>query len=197
MLIPRSPKHTTCSGLRQAGCRTRVCVPQPQPLRRGNQPRWIRTSGVDLRRTAERNPTQVPFMNPCSNCHKRPPGKLATAMWRWFETEDRSVGYRCRFCVLCLTELMGSLKAGVSADSSLFSVCPRCGRDSGENQSPIWLWLYVPKQQSREYALTTCTSCAESLREFVQACGEMLPERGVGAAAPTSTPESEWSAVPW
>lgn len=134
---------------------------------------------------------------PCSNCGQRVPGKLATVYSNWFEGEGNRVAWRQRLCVDCLTGLMGSLKAGDSADSSLLTVCPMCGKDSSQDLSGIFLTIYPPKQSEREYALTTCVSCADSLQKLLQTGADPLRDRSAGAAAPADAPQSAWSQIPW
>lgn len=134
---------------------------------------------------------------PCSECGQRANGKLATVYANWFGEGDVRVAWRKRYCVGCLTPLLASLKGGASADSSHLTVCPVCGEDASQNLSGIFLTIYPPKQPEREYALTTCESCAALLRQQLQTGGDRLPDRSVGAAAPTATPESEWSRIEW
>lgn len=133
---------------------------------------------------------------PCSNCGQRPPGKLATVYANWFEGEKRAA-WRNRLCVGCLTTLMGSLKGGESGDSSILTVCPMCGVDAAPTLNGIYLTVYPPKQSEREYALTTCASCAASLQKLLSERGDALGDRSVGAAAPTDSPSSAWSSIPW
>lgn len=92
---------------------------------------------------------------------------------------------------------MGSLKAGGSADSSLLTVCPMCGSDSSQNLSGVFLKVYPPKQTEREYALTTCESCATGLRQLLSTGAEHMHDRNAGAAAPADAESSEWSDIPW
>jgi len=91
---------------------------------------------------------------------------------------------------------MAQLKAGQSAESLALTVCPMCGTDASETLDGIWLTVYVPKQPEREYALTTCVSCATKLRALLTNGADSLQDRNVGAAAPTVT-LSEWDSVPW
>ncbi len=133
---------------------------------------------------------------PCSNCGQRVVGKLASIYANWFEGEEREA-WRTRLCASCLTDLMGSLKAGESADSSMLTVCPMCGKDSSQNLSGVYLTIYPPKQPEREYALTTCGSCAITLRQLFTRAGDKLPNRNAGAAAPAQPQHSEWSSIPW
>lgn len=134
---------------------------------------------------------------PCSNCGQRANGKLASVYSNWFEPNGDRAAWRSRYCVGCLTTLMASLKAGQSDESSNLTVCPKCGSDSSQNLDGIFLTIYLPKQPEREYALTTCASCASELRALLLVGATKLGDRSVGAAAPTNSPNSEWSGVPW
>lgn len=134
---------------------------------------------------------------PCTNCGQQERGKLAGIYAYWYGPEETRVSYKCRLCVGCLTTLMGSLKNGASADSSLLTVCPMCGSDSSTNLCGIFLTIYPPKQLEREYALTMCVSCGGQLQTFFMK-GQLLPNREsfAGAAAPAGTSEA-WAEIPW
>lgn len=134
---------------------------------------------------------------PCSHCGQRAVGKLAALYANWFKEDESRAAFRTRYCVPCLTELMGSLKNGSSGDSGSLTVCPSCGTDSSQTLSGVYLTIYPPKQPEREYALTTCLSCAELLHQRFESEGDKLGDRTVGAAAPTSAPSAAWDQVPW
>jgi len=134
---------------------------------------------------------------PCSWCGQRERGKLAGVYTYWYEDGEKRVAYRCRSCVVCLTDLLGSLKASAMADSPNVCVCPSCGKDASTDLFGIFLTVYPPKQPEREYALTTCTSCASSLLERFR-MGELLADRNsAGAAAPALNAGAAWGEVPW
>jgi RNase P subunit RPR2 len=134
---------------------------------------------------------------PCSHCGQRAVGKLAAIYANWFEEDESRAAFRTRYCVACLTDLMAGLKNGLSTDSGLLTVCPSCGTDSSQSLSGVYLTIYPPKQPEREYALTTCTSCAALLHERFRSEGDKLGDRTVGAAAPTNAPSAAWSEIPW
>jgi hypothetical protein len=135
---------------------------------------------------------------PCSDCGQRERGKLAGVYAYWYEPTGERSAWRKRCCVVCLTSLMGSLKGGQSADSSILTACPICGEDSSQTLSGVFLTIYPPRQPEREYALTTCGSCSQSLREHLSKNADPLTDRGsVGAAAPTQPRTDDWSSVPW
>jgi predicted RNA-binding Zn-ribbon protein involved in translation (DUF1610 family) len=134
---------------------------------------------------------------PCSECGQRAVGKLAAVYANWFEEDDSRAAYRMRLCVPCLTRLLAGLKNGNSGDSGALTICPSCGEDSSQSLSGVYLTIYPPKQPEREYALTTCNSCAQLLHQPFVERGDKLGDRTVGAAAPTNAPGSAWSEIPW
>jgi hypothetical protein len=134
---------------------------------------------------------------PCSQCGQRAVGKLAAVYANWFNENEEREAWRKRLCVGCLTGLMGSLQASRDITNSNLTVCPACGEDASQTLSGIFLTIYPPKQSEREYALTMCGSCADGLREILRNGADRLGDRGVGAAAPTTTPSSVWDQVPW
>jgi predicted RNA-binding Zn-ribbon protein involved in translation (DUF1610 family) len=123
---------------------------------------------------------------PCSNCGQRSKGRLATSYNAWFDEQGGRICYRQRLCAPCLTLLAGYLKGSALENSSDVAACPVCGQDSSENLDPLYLMVYLPKQEAREYALTTCTSCASNLRVSLAAGGKLMPDRqGAGEGAPS------------
>jgi RNase P subunit RPR2 len=134
---------------------------------------------------------------PCSNCGQRANGKLATLYVNWFNEDESRSAWRLRYCVACLTMFMGELQGGRSAASQLLTVCPKCGTDASENLSGVFLTIYPPKSEQREYALTTCLSCASELRKRFTETGERLPDRNAVAAATAKGDGSDWNTIPW
>jgi hypothetical protein len=132
---------------------------------------------------------------PCSNCGGRVKGRLATLYNRWPGPDGEWERCKQRLCVGCATALLGPLKAGMSLESSDVCVCPICAKDSSGQLSPIYLSVYLPKQEPREYALTTCESCATTLRDSLRVGSSRLANReGFEVGAPGPNPE-DWSHV--
>lgn len=117
-------------------------------------------------------------LQPCS-IHGTPvPGvKLATLFAAWHDETGKRLAYKLKLCAPCLTELMASLRKRASTDASQLCTCPVCGEDASTSLSPLYLTLYVPKQEGAEFALTTCTSCALPWRGTFQQDGILQPDR--------------------
>lgn len=149
---------------------------------------WYKLAGNPIRES-----TLPVSIYPCSSCGQRQKGRLATFYNAWFSENGARVCYRQRLCVACVTTVAGSLLASASESSPNVSVCPNCGSDSAADLSPLYLTIYLPKQEAREYALTTCTSCAKQWQESLSANAELMadkPSESVGAAD-----ASAWSEV--
>lgn len=134
---------------------------------------------------------------PCGSCGQKPPGKLATFFARWLTESGGGIGWKTKLCVGCATTLMASLKGPQYDESSMLAQCPKCGSDVSTGVDGTYLWAYPPGSEPKEYALTTCPSCAAELRATFQAIGTELGERGMGARAPTPTPPNGFAGVPW
>jgi len=134
---------------------------------------------------------------PCSICGQRERGKLASVYANWFDKDGDRSAWRQRYCVSCLTDLMATLKNGTSQGCDGMTCCPMCGKDASQDLSGIYLTIYPPRQPEREYALTTCGTCASTLQAHLQTAADRLGDRSVGAAAPTPSPNAAWSEVPW
>jgi hypothetical protein len=196
--VPRSDWRTISSGCSRARERATLDTPQRHSLPRDQSTRLTQPSGgsIALRHIELVGVYLVSFL-PCTKCGQRERGKLAGIYAYWYAEDESRSAWRLRYCVVCLTELLASLKNGVSADSSLLTVCPMCGTDSSTNLSGIFLTIYPPKQPEREYALTTCVSCAEKLQTSF-AMGDPLQDRNnAGAAAPANASSAAWANLPW
>ena len=132
---------------------------------------------------------------PCSVHGAHVPGKLATVFARWNDSNGEFVGWKLRICASCLTTVMGSLTEHLLSDSSTLVLCPACGTDSSAQLQPLYLFVYAPKLQPREYALTTCESCATSWQGSFEGYGEKLPDRKVGAGAEAPTTDFQWDSI--
>jgi len=125
-------------------------------------------------------------MFPCSIHGGRVPGKLASVYWRWFNAEGQSVGWKQRMCSVCSVETLRPLIASASTESQDVSVCPACGSDSSRDMEPMFLTVYTPGSESREFQLPICSGCAPAVRAKAETRAERLPDRGGqrGAMAP-------------
>jgi DNA-directed RNA polymerase subunit RPC12/RpoP len=133
---------------------------------------------------------------PCSNCGQRVKGKLSTTYNAWFDESGERACYRQRLCVRCLTALAEYLKAGQSDSSLDVTACPVCGSDSSTSLDPIYMTVFVPQHEPKEFALTTCASCAGTLRPSLMEGASKMGDRGVGGGlGPHSNNVSEWDSV--
>lgn len=132
---------------------------------------------------------------PCANCGTKPPGKLATLYNAWFDENGVRTCWIQRLCAPCLTSEVAPLLAGASQESSDLTVCPACKTDALTNLSPLYLTVYLPKQEAREFALTMCGSCAEHWRQLLSAGARRAPDRQGGLGAQGSQAPSPWTDV--
>lgn len=128
---------------------------------------------------------------PCSIHGEKIGGKLATEYAAWFDTSGERVSYQLKLCAPCLTQQMASLLAHRSDESSTLVLCPVCGTDSSESLDGLFLTIFPPKQDGKEYALTTCSSCAKAWRESFSANGKLMPNR----YAKNNQDDQDWGAV--
>jgi hypothetical protein len=114
---------------------------------------------------------------PCAGCGQRVPGRLASVYSAWFLADGSRTAWKQRLCAPCVSGKLRSVLAHAADDTSAVTACPACGKESSEDLDPIYLTVYLPKQEPREFALTTCASCAVTLRLDLQDRGERLPDR--------------------
>jgi RNase P subunit RPR2 len=132
-------------------------------------------------------------VRPCSFHGKRIDGKLASLYSAWFLADGERTAWKQLLCAPCVREVIAPMLASVSNESSAVTVCPACGSDSSGDLDPIYLNLYLPKQDAREFALTTCGSCAVKLRTSLQQGATKLPNRGGPSQGDSSADETaDW-----
>ena len=129
---------------------------------------------------------------PCSSCGQRTKGRLATLYNAWFNDEGTRECYRQRLCASCITTLADILRASASESSLDVACCLGCGKDASAELSPIYLTVFLPKQEQREYALTMCLSCATSLRSTLMVGAQLMQDRGGNGGGLVS---AEWEAI--
>jgi predicted RNA-binding Zn-ribbon protein involved in translation (DUF1610 family) len=122
---------------------------------------------------------------PCSLHGARIDGKLATLYSAWFRADGERTAWKQSLCAPCVKEVLAPMLAAVGSASQDVSACPACGADSSTDLDPIYLNLYLPKQDGKEFALPTCSSCAAKLRVSLQQGAVKLPNAGQAATRPT------------
>lgn len=133
---------------------------------------------------------------PCSVHGRKVDGRMASIYSAWFLANGERTAWKQRVCVDCVRSHLAPLLAHASEDSPDAVACPACGSDASEDLDPIYLTVYPPKQERREYALTTCAPCAVTLRLRLQERAERLPNRNGfnGTSKDTDEPD-DWAGV--
>jgi hypothetical protein len=132
----------------------------------------------------------------CSGHGARVAGKLASLYSAWFNADGVRTAWRQRLCADCVSERLGVILRSASQQSQDVTACPACGADSSKDPDPIYLTLYLPKQDPREYALTTDAACAAKLRVGLQERAEKLPNRLNGSGGGGSNRDDDnWAGV--
>ena len=130
----------------------------------------------------------------CSMCQKRAIGKLATSYNAWFNVEGTRICYRQRLCLPCLSQAYKTLLANARLTSEDDSTCPGCGGSSENDAAPVYLTVYLPKQEPRDFELAFDAACAAKMYAVMSEGGELMPDRqasGVGPEAPQPSPWDE------
>lgn len=120
-------------------------------------------------------------------------GKLATLYSAWFNADGGRTAWKQRICAPCVKETLAPLMRAATDASPDLTMCPACGTDSSSDLDPIYLTLYLPKQESREFALTTCASCAVTCRVSLQRGAEKLPDRQNVSNGTSKSAGDEWN----
>lgn len=128
----------------------------------------------------------------CSLCKHRVPGKLATSYNAWFNGEGKRVCYRQRLCLPCLSQSLVPILRNTSEDLTESSTCPGCGGSSEDDVDPVFLTLYLPKQEPKEFELDLCALCADGIRGTMSEGGELMADRSAPGGGPQAPQPSPW-----
>jgi hypothetical protein len=137
------------------------------------------------------------LFRPCSACDMKKPGKYASLYWAHFNGNGVRKAWRQALCHDCLMENFASLLGNTNSDSMGASTCPACGGTSATDLDPVFLTLFLPKREPKEFELATCAACAANLLPLTQVGATDLPNRQAGTGAPSPTEPSEWSDLPF
>lgn len=131
-------------------------------------------------------------VKPCSRHHAKIVGKLATFYWAWFNADGARRAYKESICMPCTREELSLLLANSTHNTIDVSACPACGTDSSADLDPIFLTLYAPQLEPKEFQLATCSACAARIRVRILEGGEPLPDRGVSVGGPRPSTSDAW-----
>jgi hypothetical protein len=130
---------------------------------------------------------------PCSIHGHKVNGRLASLYSAWFTANGERSAWKQRICAPCAKQELARVLEHAAEENSAVTVCPACGSDSATDLDPIYLTLYVPKQEPKEFALTTCSTCAVTLRLRLQVGAEKLPNRdGFTSRNNSSDDDTDW-----
>jgi hypothetical protein len=132
-------------------------------------------------------------IRPCHLCRQRVPGKLSSAYWAWFLADGERVAWRQRLCMPCLTNHFLPILRNASSTSMDVSTCPACGGSSESDSDPVFLVLYLPKTDPKEFELNTFAACAAKTRGSIFELGERLPNRQAEVRGPSSDALDPWA----
>lgn len=71
--------------------------------------------------------------------------------------------------------------------------CPGCGGTSGTDLDPVFLVLYLPKSDPREFELNTDAACAAKIRGSIVDLGERLENREPESRGPSTPANDPWA----
>lgn len=131
----------------------------------------------------------------CALCEKKPKGKLASLYWAWFLADESRVAWRQIICVECFSTTYLSLLQKCNGTSTDSYTCLGCGGSLADDLAPVFLNLYLPRQEAREFELGMCAVCAAHLQISMQHGAEKLPDRKASSPTPSSTVADAWAAL--
>ena len=134
---------------------------------------------------------------PCSSCGQRVQGRIASAYVAWFKADGERVAYKLRLCFDCVrvnfTPLFVAMR---EADPAVLTWCPICAKETPSAElDPVYLTLYLPKDEPKEYAFQFHAVCAAKFRGPVATNGTRLPDRGGSVRGPSSFENLDWGSV--
>jgi hypothetical protein len=119
----------------------------------------------------------------CSFCRQRSRDKLATAYWAWFNADGVRVAWKLRYCLDDARQQLSPVFqiSSVLAETSEVFACASCGIGVEQDLDPVYLTLYLPKQERTDVEIPLCGACAARWRIPITEHGEKQPDRANGA----------------
>lgn len=141
---------------------------------------------------------------PCSNCNKRPRGKLATLYLAWFSGSSR-VSKKLRLgpeCVGEYAEYIRTQNALPAEDDTVDwpSECGSCKTPTADNFDPTYINVFMPKMEMVALVLPQCSECAAVARAFLSTGSEDLPDRNAqskNGLPTTATDTNAFADIQW
>jgi len=132
----------------------------------------------------------------CSYCGERQRDKCAQIYIWWYVNEDR-VSYRLWCCAECAADRWAKILRSSNSTLTGEPTCLACGGGLEKDDSPVFLNLYLPKAEAREYELDLDAACAVTIFADTSEFGQRLADRGARDQGPrTSAPEpSAWDSL--
>lgn len=130
----------------------------------------------------------------CSLCKERSREKLATQYNAWFVADGSRICYRQTLCPSCFVETYKGLLQSSNSISTDNATCPACGGESETDSDPVYITLYLPKQEQQDFALDFDAACAAKTRGVMQEGAVLLADRqtqGRSSGAPEPSPWDE------
>jgi len=118
--------------------------------------------------------------------------KLASLYWAWFRADGVRVAQKQRRCPDHAKERLQVILQHAGDDSGDLSLCPGCGGDSASDLDPVFLTLYMPRQEQRTFELGTCSACAAEIRISALEGAEPLKDRQSTNGAALDTAKTAW-----
>lgn len=132
-------------------------------------------------------------IRPCSMCRRRVPGKLCSAYWAWFTADGERVAWKQKLCQACLLSHFQVILRSASSASMDGLMCPGCGGTSETDLDPVFLILYLPKSDPREFELNTDAACAAKIRVSIVDHGDRLENRELESRGPSTPSNDPWA----
>lgn len=137
------------------------------------------------------------LFRPCSGCAEKKPGKYASLYWAHFNGNGERKAWRQNLCRECLVDTFASLLQSTNSGLTDVPTCPACGGTSTGDMDPVFLTLYLPKTDPKEYELATCAACAAKLLPLTEAGATPLENRSATPGAPSPTVSQPWADLPF
>lgn len=131
----------------------------------------------------------------CSYCGERQKEKAATLYLAWYPAEGDRVAYSIKSCVDCLVERWKPILVTTKSASKESDTCIGCGGSLESEDSPVFLNLYLPKQDGQAFELDFDAACAARICADITDFGKRLPNRSTGVEGSQAPQPSPWDAI--
>lgn len=118
-------------------------------------------------------------IEPCCLHHARYAGRAATSYWVWFAPDGERICFKLASCPDCHLEVLLGVLSQSQPGVVELDICPGCGTKFDPVPLPLFLTVYMPGTERRDYERPFCSACHSKVVSVPLEHGKRQPNRQV------------------